>query len=93
MEKDCSTDMRSIMDTITTATITAHSFQPKLMHTAVGVAVILKDLTRTKKIESSRKPEHIKYCKDGVRYDGKDYECPNFSNDFGSNIRLDTILP
>lgn len=87
MEKDCSTDMRSIMDTITTATIADHSFQPKLMDTAVGVTVILQDLTRTEKMESSRKPEHVKYCKDGVRYDWKDYKRLNFSNDFGGNLQ------
>lgn len=79
------------MDAITAATITAHPLQPKLVGTAVGVAVIFKDLTGTEKMESSRKPEHVKNCKDKVRYDWKDYKCLNFSDDLGSNLHTDVV--
>ena len=91
MEKDCSTNVIGIMDGITAATITAHPFQPKLIGTAVGVALILEDLTRTEKIEGSRKPEHIKNCEDKIRYDWKDYKRSNFSNDLGSNLFTDLV--
>ena len=83
--------MIGILDGITAATITAHPFQRKLIGTAVGVALILEDLTRTEKMESSRKPEHVKNCKHKVRYDRKDNKRLNFSNDLGSNLFTDLV--
>lgn len=79
------------MDAITAATITAHLFQAKFIGTAVGVTVIFKDLTGTEKMESSRKPEHVKNCEDKVRYDWKNYKRLNFSNDLGSNLYRDLV--
>lgn len=79
------------MDTMTAATITAHPFQPKLIGTAIGVALVFENLTGTEKMESSRKPEHVKNCKYKVRYDWEDYKRLNFSNDLGSNLHTDVV--
>lgn len=62
MKKNCSSNMRSILDAVTAATITAHPFWFKIISTAVGVAIILDNASRTKKMKSSWKPKHVEDC-------------------------------
>lgn len=91
VEKDSSCNMRSIVDPIATTTITSHPFYFKIIRAAVRAAIILDNLTRTEKMESGWQPYHIKYCKDSVRNEWKDYKGPNFSNNLGSNLGFSKI--
>lgn len=79
--------MRRVMYAITTAMITIDLFRFKIIRTTVVATIILENLTRTKEMEGSWQPEHVKYSKDNVWYDREYYKRLYFSDNLGSNLR------
>ena len=78
--------MRSVVDAITTAVVTANPLRAKIISTTVRLAVVLDNLTGAKNIECGRKPDHVKDSQNSKWYSGKNNYSLNFAYDFGSDL-------
>ena len=88
MEQNGNSNVGSIVNAVSAASITVHPLQSEIVGAAVSTAVVLDDLAGAEQMESGRKPEHVKNCQNGVRYEWKNYQSLDFSDDFCSNLEI-----
>ena len=78
--------MRSVMDTVATATITINPVGFQVIWAAICIAIILEDLARTENMQCCGKPEHIEDCKDSIWQNRKNNKSLNFADDLCSYL-------
>jgi hypothetical protein len=88
VEEDGNADMWGVMDVVATTVVAVYFAQLQIIHTTICTAVIAENLTRAEEMERSRKPEHIKDCKDNVGHNWENYQCLDFTNDLCSNLKI-----